>query len=287
MAKQSSKKSTEVTVPSQGAILSLDQRPDYLPAPSEVKNTGVEAFDKDDFKTPRIVLLQGLSPQLETFPQTAKKDNFWHTGMNVSLGKEFLFVPIIANKRVIVWRPRGDQNGGILAFSRNGRDWDTGANQTFQIKVKGRKEPVVWKTGKNVLQSGLTKFGTSNPDEQQSAPAASVVYEYLCLLPDHPELSPCVLGLSKTAITNGKTFNTSLGMKARVGVPIYSLVVRAFVEETSNSEGVWTIPNFELKGHVSKEIYLLGEKLAKDYAEYNVEYTQEETDVALDDNISY
>lgn len=286
MAKQKAK-STDVAVVEEKPVQVMGDRPSYLPTP--VESGGMENMGKDDFKTPRIVLLQGLSPQLENYPQTAKKDTFWHTGMNISLGKEFMMVPVIANKRVILWRPRGDQGGGILAFSRNGRTWDTGANQEFQIKIKGRKDPVVWRTGKDVLSSRLTAFGTSNPDEIQSAPAATTVYEYLCILPDHMDLSPCVLGISKTALPNGKNFNTSLAMKHRQGIPICSLKVRCFVEETSNSEGVWTIPNFELSGYVDENIYKLGQRLAKEYADYNVEYTQEETstEASIGDNINY
>ncbi len=264
-------------------MIPFDSSPDYLP--TTIKNTGMEAMGKDDYKTPRIVLLQGLSPQLETFDGLAKKDHFWHTGMNVSLGQEFDFVPVIASKRVILWRPRNDQEGGILAFSKNGKTWDTGGNQKFSVKLKGRKEAVIWNTGKDVLSSRLTEFGTSNPDESNSAPAATVVYEYLIYMPKHPELSPCVLGLSKTALPNGKNFNTSLAMIARQGRPISCLGARCFVEETSNNDGAWTIPNFKLMGYVPKDIYAVTQKLAETYGDYAVEYTQEETQV--DDEIQY
>lgn len=267
------------------AIIPFDQDVDYLPSVS--KTSGIEGLGKDDFKTPRIILLQGLSPELEVFDGLAKKDTFWHTGMNVSLGKEFLFVPVVANKRVILWRPRNDQEGGILAFSKNGKNWDSGANQTFAVKLKGRKDAVVWATGKDVLSSRLTEFGTSNPDEPHSAPAATTVYEYLCYLPDHPELSPCVLGVSKTAIPNGKAFNTSLAMWARQGKPIQMLGVRCFVEETSNSEGDWTIPNFKLVGKVQKDIYTFVSKMAEAYSDYNVEYSQETDAAVVDDQINY
>lgn len=265
-------------------IIPFDQETDYPVSVS--KTTGMEGLGKDDFKTPRIILLQGLSPELGMFEDVAKKDQFWHNGMNVSLGEQFIFVPVVANKRVILWRPRNDQDGGILAFSKNGKNWDSGANQTFKVKIRNKKEPVEWRTGKDVLSSRLTEFGTSNPDESQSAPAASIVYEYLCYLPDHPELSPCVLGVSKTALPNGKAFNTSLAMWARQGKPIQMLGVRCFVEETSNSEGTWTIPKFNLEGKVQKDVYEIAAKMAESYSDYNVEYKQEET-VTVDDEIKY
>lgn len=265
-------------------IIPFDSTPDYLPA--GVKHTGMEAMGSEDFKTPRIILLQGLSPELELFDGLAKKDHFWHSGMNVSLGTEFDFVPVIANKRVILWRPRDDQNGGILAFSKNGKTWDNGANQTFSVKLKHQKQPVLWKTGKDVLSSKLTEFGTSDPDNPQSAPAASVVFEYLAYLPQHPELSPVVLGVSKTGLKNGRSFNTSLGTIARTGKPISCVTVRCFVEQVAKDGNKWTVPNFKLLGWATPEVYKVTQKLAETYADYETEYKQEEAS-AIDDTVPY
>lgn len=253
--------------------LSLDSAPDYLP--SVVGQTGLEGLGKDDIKTPRILLLQGLSPQLENFP-TAKKDHFWHTGLNVSLGSEFLFVPAMVNKRVILWRPRTDEGGGILAFSVDGRTWATGGNQEFRVRLKGMKNPVVWKTGKDVMSSGLTEFGSANPEDGDSPPAATVSYEYLCYLPEAPELSPCVLGVSKTGLPNAKGFNTSLAMMAKQGKPTSCLLVKCFAQKESNNDGDWTTPNFKLAGYAPKEVYEHARKLAETYADYKVEYSQDD-----------
>jgi len=266
------------------AIIPFSQTGGFVPTEA-VKNHGMESLDKDDIKTPRIILLQGLSPQLGTYP-TARKDQFWHTGMNVSLGKEFMFVPLLANKRVILFRPRNDQGGGILAFSKNGKTWDTGANHQFKVMLKGNKEPVIWDTKSNVLSSRLCEFGSSNPDMFNSQPAASLVYEYLVYLPDRPELSPCVLGLSKTAVPNGKSFNTSLMTIVKAGRPIYNVGVRAFTESKKNNDGEWTVPNFELMGWTSQSLYETTKKLVEQYSDYNVDYTQE-TDSQVDDEIAY
>ena len=279
-------KTTELvtTNGSGNGLIPFDSVPDYLPA--TVKHTGMEAMGKDDYKTPRIILLQGLSPELKTFEGLAKSDNFWHTGMNVPLGTEFEFVPVIASKRVILWRPRSDQNGGILAFSKDGKNWDSGANQKFTVKLKDRKELVAWDTGKNVLSSKLTEFGTSNPDEPQSAPAASVVYEYLVYLPSYPELSPCVLGISKTGLPNGRSFNTSLAMISRMGRPISSLKISCFVEQLSKGNDKWTVPKFLPLGYVTKDVYDATSKIAESYSDYQTEYKQEET-AAVDDAIPF
>jgi hypothetical protein len=267
------------------SILSLED--DYL-TPDAVKDgSGIEALGRDDFKIPRIVLLQGQSPELATYPE-AKKDEFWHTGMNINLGAEFLFTPIVVNRRVILFRPRND-GGGILAFSKNGTLWDSGANQTFQVKLKGRKEPVAWSTGSNVLNSRLLQFGSSNPDDPKSAPAATLIYEYLVYLPDYPELSPCVFSAAKTATKNAKDFNMALGMAVSGGKPITCLVVRAFTETLHNDEGTWTVPEFKLEGRATKEVYEIASSIAKSNKDYKVEYNQSdvETETLVDDAIQF
>lgn len=262
-------------------------RPEYLPA--TIQNSGMESMGQDDYKTPRIILLQGLSPQLQTYPELARANQFWHSVMNVNLGTEFTFVPVVAKKRVILFRPRWDQGGGILAFSKNGKDWDSGRNQTFTVRPnKDARHTVEWNTMDNVLQSRLTEFGSSDPENQRSAPAASMIYEYLCYLPDYPELSPCVLGLNKTAVPNGKAFNSSLMMKTRSGLPIYCLMVRAFVEQKHNDRNEhWTVTNFALEqGYAPKDVYAVTERLAKEYADFYVEPTQEEAQ-PVSDEIAY
>lgn len=265
---------------------SFDSLPDYLK--DEQAGTGIENLDKSDYRTPRIILLQGLSPQVQSFPETARVGQFWHTGMNVSLGESFNFVPLIARKRVVLFRPRGDQGGGMLAFSSDARKWDSGGNTAHSVKLKGRKDPVIWNTGKDVISSRLTEWGTSNPDEPNSPPAANVTYEYLIYLPERPELSPCVMLVTKTGLTYAKGFNTSLLTFKNAGKPIQSMVVKCFPEAESNEDGEWTVPNYKPVGIVSKETYAITKALAEQYSDYKVEYTQDEVDTTtVKDEIQY
>jgi len=274
-----------VTSSSSPLIVPLDSVPDYLP--KDIGKTGLEALGKDDYKTPRIILLQPLSPQVTSNPGLALPNNYWHTGLNISLGTTFDFIPTVAAKRVILFRPREDQNGGILAFSKNAVDWDTGGNQEFRVKIKGKKEPVIWKTGSNVINSKLTEFGTMDPDDPHSAPAAVISYEYLCYLPARPELSPCVMLVNKTGLPNGKQLNTALAMQAKGGRPIWCLGVRASVEEKHKDGNKWTVPAFNLIGYASKEAYEQAKKVADMYGDFKVEYDQEEMTPKVDDEIPF
>jgi len=277
--------STELAKLNSDEFLPLDVRPDYLPA--KVDNMGMGNLDKDDYKTPRIILLQGLSPELGAFPGIALKDHFWHTGMNVSLGKEFIFIPAIVNKRVILFRPRDDQGGGILAFSKDGKNWDTGGNQEFKVKLKGKKVPVTWNTGKNVLASRLTEFGSADPDEDNSAPAATTIYEYLAYLPRHPDLSPCLISVSKTGLPNGKSLNTSLAMLVRSGTPVYGVAIRCFADEMHKNNDEWSVPNFQPVGKVKKETYDIVKEISDKYGDYKVDYNEDGEEAKIDDEVAY
>lgn len=267
-------------------VLNFDNVPDYLPL--ETKNSGIGNLDKDDFKTPRISLLQGLSPELQSFPGVAMANNFWHTGMSIGLGTSFKFVPLKASKRVILFRPRTDAGGGMLAMSMDAKTWQMGGNSEFKVKLKERKEPVIWKTGKDVISSGLCDWGSYNPDEDRSSPAATTFYEYLIYLPDRPDLGPCVLSSSKTGLSYAKTFNTSLLTIANTGKPIYCTVVEAFSQPENSDGNSWTVPNFKMLGYAPKDIYEVSRNLADKYADYKVEYNQEDAAApTVDDEIKY
>lgn len=270
MAKQ--KASKEVSVPSvTAALAALDAMPDYL---KDTKSTGLEGLGKDDFRVPRIKLLQALNPEVRSFQGQAIPGEFWHTGANTSLGSEFLFVPILAGKRVILWDPNeGQQGGDILAFSKDGINWQAGANKTFKVKLKGGKD-VTWATGKNVAASKLDEWGSSDPEKDNSPPAATLIYEYLCYLPDHPELSPCVMGAFRTALPNAKGFNTSLFMLRK---PTASVAVRCFADEKTEGKQAWFVPQFKLAGYVSRELYAITSKFGEQYAEYTADYDKTET----------
>lgn len=243
-------------------VIPFDNIPEHLKGRSEA--TGLEGMGQSDFKLPRMLRLDPKSPAVTTFQGEAIPGHFWHTGVNRDMGTEFLFVPCTASKRVVVWNPR-ESGGGILAMSRDGVHWSQGANQTFSVKIKNVSKPIIWSTGKDVNSSGLLQWGTSNPSDERSGPAAQLSYEYLMWLPEHPELSPVLLGCFRTALANAKQLNTAL---LALRKPIQSVVVRCFMESKNNEGGEWTVPNFQLKGWAPKEISDKALKIAEASAGY-------------------
>lgn len=279
-----------VNVENSTEIIPFDEKVDWLP--QKPTNQGMEGLGKDDVKTPTIKLLQALSPEIKNYQGIAYPGVFWHTGMNIPLGQEFEFVTALASKRVILFRPREDNGGGILAFSKDGKTWQTGGNTEFRVKIKGVKDPIIWNTGKDVISSRLTDFGTYNPEDHESQPAATISYEYLVYLIKQPELSPVVVRAAKTAVPNAKSFNTSLLTLANAGKPIQSVAVRCTVQEKNGELGDWTVPSFRPIGMVSKEIYTKVKEMSEKYSDYNIDYSTDDesavnTASEINDEVKY
>lgn len=256
--------------------LTTQDVPDYL---KEQKSTGLESLGQSDFKIPRIKLLQPLNPEVQSYQGEAIPGEFWHTA-GKSLGSEFHFVPCLASKRVILWNPR-DSGGGILAFSNDGIKWTSGGNQKFSVKIKNVKEAVTYDTKSDVRSSGLLEWGTANPNDDESGPAAQMHYEYLCYLPDFPDLSPVVMGVTRTSLANAKNFNTKLLMTRK---PIESMLVRCFADEKSKGADTWWLHNFATLGYVPENLYKVTHAIAEKQKNYVAEYEQDDNTSSPIDN---
>lgn len=269
MAGKTTEKSTALVVSTTAPLVLSNELPDYLKGGEA---SGIENFAKEDFKIPEIKLLQGLSPELVSYKETAVLGEYFHTGIMKSLGASFRSVLCVARKRIIVFRPKNDQGGGILAISNDGKTWKMGANQEFSVMLKGAKKPVVWKTKSNVEESGLTDFGTSNPDSEGSAPAAQVYYEYIHYLPDFKDASPVVQRIKSTGLDNARKLNSYFLLQKK---PIYVHALEWTVEAKSNSDGNWTIPKVRPIGYVDETTFLTVKGMNEQYANIELEIQQE------------
>lgn len=264
-------KNNALVVPTTAPLALSENLPDYL---RDTKNVaGLEGFGKEDFKIPEIKLLQGLNPEVNTYKGVAIPGEYFHTGLMKSLGPKFRSVVCVARKRVVVWRPKSDQGGGILALSDDSINWKTGANREFSVTLKGAKKPVIWKTGPNVKASGLLEFGTSNPEIENSAPAAIQYYEYIHYLPDWADASPVVQRLKSTALDNARKLNSYFLLKQK---PIYVHALEWSVEDKKNNDGEWTIPKFQPIGYVDEVTANITRMMNEQYSEIDLGIVQED-----------
>lgn len=196
---------------------------------------GTENLGSADMEIPRLVLLQSLSP--EVVDGDFKAGTFYHTVLEETVGdgKELRIVPIYADIRYILWRPR-HEGGGILARADDGVHWSP-ANAEFSVKpYKDQPKQVVWKTKDTVAESGLANWGSSDPSDTESQPAATKMWNFVVALPDYPELGPMVLTFQRGSAYVGKNFSGKLAMGGK-GAPSFGQVFNMTVKKDNNGSG--------------------------------------------------
>lgn len=200
---------------------------------------GKTDIGSEDLEQPRLKLMQGLSKELEAY-NDLRPGNFFHTSSEEIFAEPFVGVPLFYEKRYILWRPQ-DDGGGILARADDGVHWSPSEGE-FEVKLNkadgGAK--VVWKLASTVAQSGLANWGTQNPEDSNSPPAATLMYNYLLAFPDHPDLMPAVFTFQRSGIKQGKRFNTRL--KTTRG-PIYGskFMFTPIQETNSRGQDFWNV----------------------------------------------
>lgn len=199
-----------------------NQVPDWLQQETDANE---DNFTSDDVIIPRVKLLQGLSGELEMHDH-AKRGHFWHTGLDLDLGEEIRFIVCARRRKYLLTAPIADGQG-ILARADDAKTWNTLGK--WQVKFKGVKNPVTWEIKDyDVEKSGLTKWGTQIPDDPDSPPAATLFYDYLVILPDHPELGPCVLTCQRSQIKQAKKgLNDKIMLHKQNGRPMQGIMFGA------------------------------------------------------------
>jgi len=222
---------TKALVP---VVATKDDLPAYLQGKDYKPSS--DNFDSSDVVVPRIKLLLGISPEITTF-DSAKIGEFWHSGMDLNLGPTVRFVVADRRKKYLLSAPLEDGQG-VLARADDAMTWDRVGK--WSVKQKGVKTPVFWEIADLDLEkSGLAKWGTYNPEDDQSGPAATLFYDYLVFMPDHLDLGPAVISLARAAIKKAKKgLNDKISLHSNNGRPVQSLVFEASsVDENSDSGG--------------------------------------------------
>ena len=251
--------------------------------------TGAENIDNEDISIPRIKLAQGLSPEVQdgTVPLGALFLNI--TGeVLAGPGDPLRFVPIATGKEYIIWNP--DRNEGIIARARravvNGKvryEWDQ-PNAEFDVKIKNGPK-VSWRTGKFIGDDDLDQFGSSNPADPASPPAATRHHNFIVALPDHGNMI-AALSLSRSQEKRAKDLNAMFKL---TNIPIFArfFYVRS-VDDTANGD---SFKNFKFApaGFVqTSEQFELYKGLAETFSGENYVVDQTgENDSATDQEVPF
>lgn len=180
---------------------------------------GTENIAPEDIDTPRLRLIQALSPELQQF-NDLRAGNFFHPAAEHIFTKPFEVVTLYYDRRFILWQPR-DAGGGILARADDGIHWSP-PNTKFQVKLdkKDGGQTVTWETAKTVQESGLAEWGSMNPSDPNSAPAATRLLNFLFAFPANPELMPAVFSFQRSSIKIGRKL---LAKIKTVRAPLYGM----------------------------------------------------------------
>lgn len=224
----------------------IEENKNALPAylQGKGKTASLGNIDQSDLIIPRVKLLQAISPEVTDF-ENAKAGQFWHSLAGEPLGEGLRFAPIMIRKSYTLWAPRGD-NRGVLARANDGLNWDK--KEVFTVRLKGMKKDVQWSTEEGtVVGSGLADFGSSNPEDDNSTPAATLTYQILAYFIDHPELSPAVMLLARSGVKRAKQLISKIEMRP---VDHFAQVFRVTPVQEQGAEGPYYNYNFTGDGYV-------------------------------------
>lgn len=248
MAKAATKTAVAKTPPRKVAV-----KDDAVPAFMRDKaGAGTEKIDMADVEMPRIKLVQGIDQELIASHDGLSAGDFFHTLAEVNLGPELTFVPLHISKRVVLWAPRPPiDQGGILARADDAVHWQP-ANREFEVKIDKKGTKVKWKTAKTVAESGLLEWGSYDPSDPDSQPAATLCHVFVVALPDFPELSPVALMLQRSGI---KVARKLLGKINIVGgkAPIYGQRYKMTSFLDNSPAGQFNNYQFSVDGFVTDE----------------------------------
>lgn len=208
---------------------------------------GLSNLDNDDMEIPRLKLLQALSAEVTA--GKGKPGQFFHTvSEQVFDADQLTITPIFVWKSYILWKPR-HQGGGILARAMDGKHWAPAVGQWDVQPIKDVPSiKATWKVAETVEASGLAEWGSSNPSDSNSQPAATKMINLLVYIHEFPHLSPCVITLQRSA---NKVAKKLTGKFKLSNLPTYAqqLVMKSITERNSNNQEFFNY-SFEANGLV-------------------------------------
>lgn len=230
--------------------------------------TGTEGIESTDVTIPRIKIGQSMTDEVKD--GTLKEGALF---LNVTKdvlaepGSPLLFVPLWRGKEYILWRPRKDNGGGILARAKLVQTndgpryaWDK-PNTAFEVKVEG-KTKVVWKTKKFIDEDGLDAWGSEIPGQTDSGIAATAHHNYLVVLPGKGGLV-AAFSLSKSQAKKAKDFNAMLKLSS---APMWARQFNATTVDEQNDQGKFKNVKFEGAGFAEQSDYERYAEMAKGFA---------------------
>jgi len=269
------------TVEAKGGAVARKQEaglPEYLKDYTGPR--GTEGIESNDLTIPRIKIAQGTSDEVKD--GTLKEGTLFLNLTKEVLaenGKPLAFVPLWRGKEYILWRPRKDNGGGILARAKpvvvDGRtryQWDK-PNTTFDVKVDG-KIAAKWTTKKFIDEDGLDQWGSEIPGNADSGIAATAHHNYVIVLPELGDMV-AALSLSRSSAKKAKNFNSILKLGT---APMWARLFNAITVDEQNDQGKFKNVDLSANGFASAEQFAVYADMAKGFAGKSIVVDQSDED---------
>jgi hypothetical protein len=253
MAKKDEPKQ-EVAVPT---ALTGEMVPDFM---KDKAGLGTEALSGNAFSPPRLKMAQALSPELETMAGL-KAGCFFNNMSEISYGEKVGIIPCYLTESYLLFAPRvPGATGGLLARADDGIHWNVPHGE-FEVVLDKKGNKAKWKMAPTVAQSGLANWGTFDPSDKNSPPAATHSINLVCLVADDLDAGPMVFSFVRSALKNGKKFASNLKMSR---VPTFGRVFELSAAKVEGPAGPYFEPRTKAIGFVQDQnVY----NLAKDVYE--------------------
>lgn len=221
--------SVPATRPAQ-AVADLSNMPAFM---REYAGAGKENISREDMEIPRLKLIQALSPELEAYNEL-KAGDFFHSAAEEIFSGPFRAVPVLVDKQMILWNPRAN-GGGVLARSMDCIHWAPPQGEyTVKLDNPYQGTTVKWRLAETVRESGLGEWGTMNPNDPNSPPAATRMINMALAFPDNPTLMMAVLTFSRSSLKMGRRLLTKL---MTVRTPLYGSIFTFEAFTDNNKQG--------------------------------------------------
>jgi len=246
-SKQGNKQMAKEVTKKNGTAVSI---PDYM---QRSTGRGTETLIPESLTPPRLKLAQALSPERAEM-DTLKTGMFFNSITREIYTTPFTIVPARLFNSYILFAPR-KAGGELLARADDGIHWMPNDLVYEHPLLKG----VRWCTAKTVLESGLHTFGTSDPGDKSSPPAATFFVNVLCFV--EGTQSPMIYSFARSSLAEGKRFAGGLrddkvdcfGRKFQV----------TSVSKTGPTGDPYFEPRFTGVGFTEPDDYAYGETLYK------------------------
>lgn len=195
-------------------------------------NDGKESIESGDLIVPRVTLLQGISPPV--MQGLAQNGTFWHTINEESLGDAIRVVVVHHSKRYTLWNPL-HLGGGVIARASDGKHWDT----DFDVEISPYKDRPKHKVRYSAKKGdpvgrdvGLGRWGTTDPENEDSGPAATLSHVFVCRALDMMGIGPFVVFMQRSSEPVARQLLTKVQLD---NAPLYGQVYKMSSRVMSNA----------------------------------------------------